>query len=237
MDVLGLVRKKLTAAGFEVVTDPKKSHAATVPMTMNVHYVEEQGKQYRFDMYGTVITCKVRLEDAERGPLLNLDIRESSGEQYLGTPPYIEAMQKFETNPYLYFLGDLVKGRAVTGRDETEVLTEGLTRLTAAGSPRSDPLSAPHTMLDSETTYPTQARDNTIEELGRLKDDRAVPVLLTLLENPDVHVRRLAVTALGSIGSAKAGPSLEQVARADQDQAVRLAAREALERLGHTPDH
>ena len=68
MDVEGLVRGKLTTAGFHVVPKATDPHL----VTLTVNYQEERGKQYRFDTYGTNITCQFHLDHVKLGTLLDL---------------------------------------------------------------------------------------------------------------------------------------------------------------------
>ncbi len=225
------IRNKLRSAGFTVVSDASVPHA----QTLSVAYREARGRQYRIDTFGTEITCRLRLEHAALGTLLDVTVRESSGEQYLGTPPYIEAIQEFETNPYVYFLADLVKGRVVSGLDVTESLIEGLERLTKVTTSGYDPLSAPHSMTHLETGWAGAARNRTIVELGRLGDPRAVPLLTHLLTDSDPKARRLSAVALGAIGAVESGPALERAATADGEQGVREAAVAALSNLAAHP--
>ncbi len=227
MDVAPLVRNKVRSAGFQVVPKASDPHV----LTLTVDYREERGRQYRFDVYGTDITCRIHLEHSRSGTLLDLTVRESSGDRLLGTPPYVEAVQEFETNPYVYFLGDLVRGRAISGLDTTESLIRGFQWSIEADTEKFDPLSAPHSMASSETGYARLARDNTIDELGRLGDPRAVPLLMTLVRDTDPRVRRLSALALGRIGAAESRSALDRAANSDVDREVREAARAALSRL------
>ena len=198
---------------------------------LTIDYREEQGRQFSINSYGTDITCAIRLEDDNKEILLDLTVQESSGDQNLGTPPYIEAVSRFETNPYIYLLGDVVKGRTVMGLDTTGSLIKGLERLAAIDTSGFDPLSAPHSLSDADSPYGTQALYNTIQEVGRLEDLRALPVLTQVLHHRDAHARLLSVQVLGRIGSSSSRPALEHVAEQDEDQAVREAARNMLASL------
>ena len=65
------------------------------------------------------------------------------------------------------------------------------------------------------------------EGLGRLKDERAVDLLIPLLADPDWRVRLKTAWALGQIGDERALPSLRQRMR-DENDDVREMAREAI---------
>ncbi|HEV8540641.1 MAG TPA: HEAT repeat domain-containing protein [Nitrospiraceae bacterium] len=225
------LRMKLQAAGFAVVTDPAAPH----DLTLNVIYREERGKQFRIDLYGIEILCRIRLAHAVLGPLFNLTIHESSTYQDLDTGPYVEALHRLESDPYYYFLGDLVKG-TVSGRlDLTGSLIQGLQRLasselSASASPEAPPNPA-DTLPDAAILHARPARDNTILELARLKDARALPVLTQLLSHRDPRVRLASVRALGEIRSSQARPAIERVASQDGDHEVREAATAVLASL------
>jgi hypothetical protein len=63
--------------------------------------------------------------------------------------------------------------------------------------------------------------------LGRIADERAVPVLIRALRDPSAVVRGVAASALGHIGDSRAVPALEKLL-ADGSEPVRARAREAL---------
>lgn len=230
-DIAPSLRTKLALAGFSVTRDRADPHE----LTLKVRYREEQGRQYRFDTYGTDITCVVQLEHADLGPLLDLTIQESSTYPETGTPPYLEALEKFVTNPYFYLLGDLVKGRVMSRRDTVGSLVEGLRRLTDHEPGKSDPLKGEYLMVSDEVMFFTAARENVIQELGRLKDPRAVSILTRLLKHTDRRVRLFSVRALRSIAAVEARPAIERVARQDKDREVRQAAAAALDGLPSSP--
>jgi len=229
-DVAPSLRTSLASAGFTVVRKSPDSH----DLILKVDYREEQGKQYKFDMYGTDITCLIRLEHPELGLVLDMTIRESSTNPESGTPPYLETLERFQTNPYFYFLGDFVKARVASRLNQTEVLLQSLQRLMQNEPPRGDQPENVHAFLPGDTIYPLMVRDNTIQELGRLKDRRAGPFLTTLLGHNNRQVRLLSVQALGAIQAGEAWPAVERVAQQDGDREVRQAAAAVLASLPHT---
>ncbi len=226
-DIAPTIRTKLDSAGFTVVRNQSDLH----DLILTIQYREEQGRQYRIDTYGTDITCVVRLEHAGLGPLLDLTIRESSTYPETSTPPYLDALQKFETNPYFYLLGDLVKGRVRSRLDTTDALIQGLHRMAENEPAKSDPLKAEYLMATNEAQYFSSSRENAIRELGRLKDPRAVQVLTKLLGHADRRVRLQSVDALRSISVVESRPVIERVAQHDLDREVREAAAAALASL------
>ena len=78
-----------------------------------------------------------------------------------------------------------------------------------------------------------QARRLTVYELGEQKDPRAIPVLISSLEDNDAHVRRIAARALGKSGSPEGVlPLLDLLCQADQPFHVQSTAVWALGRIG-----
>jgi HEAT repeat protein len=73
-------------------------------------------------------------------------------------------------------------------------------------------------------------KDAAIETLGKLRDPRAVPVLVAEIQGTNVSL--VALWALGSIGDTDAIPPLSDLLSAD-DTYVRYNARRALERIGN----
>ncbi|MGH7232497.1 MAG: HEAT repeat domain-containing protein [Nitrospiraceae bacterium] len=67
--------------------------------------------------------------------------------------------------------------------------------------------------------------------VGVLQDKRAVPLLITALEDDHAYVRACAALGLGRMRADEAKPRLAQVMKEDWDQTVRSRAREALERM------
>lgn len=216
---------KLTNAGFMVVPKASDPH----DLTLKVRYREERGQQYKFDTYGTEITCEVKLEHASAGSLLDLTIRETSGAYDSGTPPYLEALERFDTNPYFYFLGEIVSSRTRSRSDVTEALIRSLQHMIQAETPKTEQLQDAHGFLPGESLYPALVRENTIRELGRLRDDRAVPVLTALLGHASRQTRLASIEALTPLRhSAEVRSALERMATGDRDPEIRRAAASAL---------
>ncbi len=222
-DARATLRAKLATAGFTIVPDKSQPHE----LILRMEYREERGQQIRFDMFGTDITGEIFLEHVTLGPLLQVTIRESSSEVVFGTPPYLDALQKFETNPYYYFLGDIVRARITSRQDTTGGLIHGLRRMAQKAPERGDQQEQ-LSMHPTDELYAPDARENAIRELGRLKDPRAVPVLTALLEHGDQKVRMRSAESLGLIRAPESRPVLERVAEHDRDPQVRKAAAGAL---------
>ena len=226
------LRMKLAAAGFTVTQD----QATPRELTIKVDYREERGKPVSVSLFGTDITCTVTLEHPEGGRLLDLKIHESPTYAELVTAPYLDVVERFQTNPYFYFLGDLIRGRIDAHLDTTGALIQALERQLESERPRVvsplDTLPSPaDTFPDPDIFYAAAARENAIEELGRLKDPRAVGILTKLTIHSDSQVRLRAVMALGKLGTPSARPTIEHVVQSDSDAKVRDAAAAVLPRF------
>lgn len=227
LDVGPLVRDKLSSRGFLLKTaqsDPPL-HA------LRVDYQETRGHQYTLDSFGTNISCEIELTHPTLGTLLNLTVQESSGRQTFGTPPYVVALQKFQTNPYIYFLGDIVRGRAIEGLDLSQSLMKGFRRVLQEKKGLVDPLLNPHSMEEAESSYALQAQAKTLTELGRLKNPGAVPFLREMLHHSDSKLRVLSVKALGALASPTAREALQEASKGHEDEQVRTEAAAILAKL------
>ena len=224
------LRMKLASAGFAVTQAPESPH----DLTLTVEYREERGKQISLNLYGTEITCAILLDRPQEGRLLFTKIHESPAYADLVTAPYVEVVEKFQSNPYFYFLGDLIRGRIYAHLDMTGALIQALDRhVDRERHPRSatplDTLESPaETFPDLDLYFAVPAQENAVEELGRLKDSRAIELLKTLMFHSDPRTRLRAVLALGEFDAPSLAPAIARVVRADSDPDVRDAARVVL---------
>lgn len=226
------VRMKLASAGLVVTQDP----AAERDVTLHVDYRESRGKQISMDIFGTEIVCHLRLEHPRQGALLSMSIREEPSYERLIEAPYVEVVTKLETNPYFYFLGELVRSRIEASLDQTEALIEALRRTVERGrQPRpataQDTLESPaETFTDLGLHFAGQAQENAIDELGRLRDERAIDLLESLTLHPDPRIRLRAVYALGEFHGPSITQAMTRVVQMDSDTGVRAAAEAMLTR-------
>ena len=220
------LRLKLVSAGLGVIQDPTASHDAT----LKVEYREERGKQISVNSFGTDITCLVRLEVPQNEQTLSLVIHESPSYTDLVNAPYVEVIEKLQANPYFYFLGAIVRERIQTRVDTTGALIRALD-LQFDRELHPPPVTPLDTLVSPGETFPdvdalflATAEQNTVEELGRLKDTRAID----LLERLTLHANRLtrlrAVVALGQFDDPSIPPVMTRVAQSDSDAAVRDVA-------------
>jgi len=220
------LRLKLASAGLGVTQDPATPHDAT----LKVVYREERGKQISVNSFGTDITCLVRLEDPENEQPLSLVIHESPSYTDLVNAPYVEVLQKLQANPYFYFLGTIVREWMQTHVDTTGALIRALDLhfdrlLHPQPVTPLDTLASPaETFPDLDALFSEAAEQNTVEELGRLKDSRAVDLLERLTSHANRLTRLRAVVALGQFDEPSIAPVMTRVAQADSDAAVRDAA-------------
>jgi HEAT repeat protein len=94
-----------------------------------------------------------------------------------------------------------------------------------------DTLESPaETFPDLDLHFAALAQENAIDELGRLKDSRAIDLLKMLMFHSDPRTRLRAVLALGEFNSPSLAPAMTRVVRADSDADVREAAAAVLTR-------
>lgn len=226
------VRMKLASAGFAVTQAPESPHG----LILTVEYREERGKQISLNLYGTEIICVILLDHPQQGRLLSVKIHESPAYAGLVTAPYVEVVEKFQANPYFYFLGDLIRGRIDAHLDTTGALIQALDRhVDRERHPRAatplDTLESPaETFSDLDLHFAGLARENAVEELGRLKDSRAIELLKSLMFDSDPRTRLRAVLALGEFDAPALAPAIARVVQADSDPDVRDAAISVLAR-------
>lgn len=189
-DITGSIRSKLSEAGLDIVRTSEEPR----DLVLSVAYQESQGEQYAINSYGTIITCTFSLSYDGRHPIFDMTIEESSDPSHSGTPPYLDALERFQTNPYYYFLGPIVAARLQSQLDPVDGLVAGLRQeaikgIEQASSSSSSENKYQHTMQPSDMVYASEASIRAVEELGRLHHTEAIPVLLTLLEYPDPRVQ------------------------------------------------
>lgn len=228
--IVPALRTKLASAGFVVTLDRAQPH----DMTLKVEYRETRGKPISINLSGTDITCLIHLEHPQIERVLSVDIHESPSYKDLVSAPYVEVVEKLEANPYFYFLGDIVRGWTKAHLDTTGALIQALDRQfdrelhPLPVTPLDTLVSPAETFPDLDVYFAASAEQNTIEELGRLKDTRAIDLLERLLFHANRRARLHAVLALGQFDAPSIAPVMARVAEADSDSIVRDAAAEVL---------
>lgn len=233
-DIEVAVRVKLASVGLTVVRTSQEPHS----LTLFVNYREERGEPYGGHQFGTVMTGDFRVDHHAAGPIFEVTVQETSHPTISGTPPYLDALQNFQTNPYYYFLGDLIWWRMQKNHEAHTVFIMALKEKAAgrrADLPVCTAVNCPHTMATTRELYAPIAIRRTVEELVHAKDPRLVPVLFDLVEYPDVYVRVQAVKALGSFQAVESLALLQNLISNDPDIEVRQAAEAVLDALTATP--
>ena len=229
------LRMKMTSAGYAVTEDPQALH----DLTLTVEYREERGAPISINLYGTEITCAMLLEHPRQGRLFTIKVHVAPRYAELVSAPYVEVVEGLQANPYFYFLGDLIRGRLDEHLHPAVALIQAVDRQFARElQPRNetplDTLESPaETFSDLDLYFASSARENAIEELGRLKDPRAIDLLVRLMFHPDPRTRLRAVHALGEFDSLSIAPAMTRVVQADSDPGVRDAAADVLMRYSN----
>ena len=235
-DVEGSMRKKLAATGFKVIRSPESPHQ----LTFQVLYKEEKGEQYDINSYGTVILGTFTLVDSLRGEPWELKISESSINSISGTPPYLDALDKFQTNPYYFFVGEILRGKVEKGLDPRGgliyalelVLSDENAKGWRSGTIGRDAGSHLHTMDSDRVFYKNRAIRRAIDDCVEASDRRIIPVLSQLLTHPDSAVRIRTIEALGIFEVEESRSRLLQMAKNDPDIQVREMAKTVEKRIG-----
>ncbi len=198
-DVEGSLLRKLATAGFSIVRNKQEPHV----FTLSVRYSEEQGVPYAVTKYGTVLKANFSLHQDSPNALWQLHISEFSENSVTGTPPYLDVLQKFDTNPYYFFIGGLLRiflEQELNAEQALLVLMQQVAierSSSTRGSKQADRFQeADHSMNSSRDLYLPTAMLRSIEELVRRQDRRAIPVLTRLLDYPHKEVRAGASKAL-----------------------------------------
>ncbi|HEX9155771.1 MAG TPA: HEAT repeat domain-containing protein [Nitrospira sp.] len=227
------LRMKVTSAGYAVTEDPQAPH----DLTLTVEYREERGAPISINLSGTEITCAMLLEHSSQGRLFTIKVHVVPRYAELVSAPYVEVVERLQANPYFYFLGDLIRGRLDEHLHPAGALIQAVDRQFAREQqPRHetplDTLESPaETFPDLDLYFAASARENAIEELGRLKDPRAIDLLERLMFHPDRGTRLRAVLALREFDAPPVAPAMMRVVQTDSDTDVRNAAAAALARF------
>ena len=219
-----VLRMKLISAGFGVTKNPDDPH----DLTVHVEYREERGEPIAVNLYGTDLSCRILFEDPQAARTQSISIQESPSYR-LANAPYIDVIEKLETNPYFFFLGSIVRGWHET-LDTTGALIQALDRQfdeelhRPPASPMATLVSPAETFPDMPAHFAPSAQQNAVDELGRLRDPRAIQLLERLMLQADRKTRLHAVLAMGAFEAPSVLPALARVVDTDSDSEVRDAA-------------
>ncbi len=233
-DVEGSLRTKLNDVGFTVVRHDTDPHT----LTLTVDYQEIKGEPIGINRFGTVIDGKFFLSHQAEGPLLEISIQESAPPSASGTPPYLDVLHNFLTNPYYHYLGEILWGEIQGSQDIHGILLD-LLQAEASRKDREEELDfimsraqhSQHTMPSGKNVYAPLAIRRTIDEFVKINDTRLIGILKDLLQHPDVYVQVRSIEAFGDFGVTDALPLLTDLSRQSQQVEVRSAAHRTIKLL------
>ncbi len=233
-DVEGSLLVKLRDAGFELVRNQTDPHA----LTLTGEYVERKGKAFAVNRFGTVIEGTFRISHQTEGPLFDIHILETSEPTVTGTPPYLDVLHNFLTNPYYHYLGEMVWGEIQGSQDPYGILLDSLAvdvqryeEVEEGESVMAHSWRSQHSMLLDKKLYAPVAVRRTIDDLVHAKEARLVGILKAMQHYPDVNVQVRSVEAFGEFGVIEAIPFLENLSQHSQQVEVRSAARSTIKVL------
>jgi hypothetical protein len=227
-----ILRMKLISAGFVVTRDSEEQH----DLIVRVVYREERGEPIAVNLYGTHISCRILLDRPQQEGGQSISIHESPSYRELVTAPYVEVVEKLQTNPYFYFFGDIARGWH-RDLDTTGALIQALERQLnqelhkPPPTPMDTLVSPAETFPDLEAHFGPAAQLNAVEELARLKDPRAVELLERLMMQAERRTRLRAVYAMEHFDTPTVRPALLRVVNGENDNGVRQAAATVLSRI------
>lgn len=226
-DLEGTILKKVSLAGFQVVREVTQPHECE----LLVVYREERGEQYRIDSWGTTIRGDFRFSGMALSHPASWSIVEYSRNVEFGSPPYLDALMKFETHPYYFFLGEVL--RYVVEQDgqmEEGLLKAVEQRITAVYSQssvrRDGPTAQDHFMESPNVLYQDLAFQRTLEELRQqeFSEEDLVPMARKVLLSPARALRLQAVQLLAQAQDFASCARLKGMANQDDDLEVRTQA-------------
>jgi len=132
------------------------------------------------------------------GTGLSLKVSSSSSDPPVGTAPYLDALCQYDTNPYYFLIGDLVRARVSTGAAPRAGLIAGISQLSGPQVSFSDPARSTQPMPPSEALSSPIVLSHAAKELAWLDERRAIPMVMGLQSHSDIRVR----TSAGSVGRA-----------------------------------
>jgi hypothetical protein len=224
------IHAKLKDGGFTIVHDRNEPH----DLTLRMEYRETRGRETGFNDWQTDIACTLTLLHPQHGMIGQWSVQTSPAAS-ADSSSYVDSQYELQGHPYIFFIGELVRSSAQKQPDTGLVLTEGLSHIareqvSSLRERRPDNWNA-HGLVPADNSYVSLAVENTVSELVRLNEARAIPVLMRLAGSQDGKFRLVAVRALGALHAGESRALLENTAKKDQDIDVRKAAEEALETL------
>ena len=230
-DVEGSILKKLALAGFRAVRDQKQPHQHQLV----VQYDEERGAQYGVELWGRTIQAKFLFRGGTLTKPMSWEIREISTNTISGPAPYLDALLKFETHPYYFFLGHMLQKHVEGVGSQKEALVEAVTEFVLDVYPwtgsvvgQGNTRVQDHSMENSERVYQEVAFQRALDELVRqdIPNQQLEPIAERLLDSADPHSRVRAVQILGETPMPALQEKINKLATDDPYRAVRQAAQQ-----------
>lgn len=225
---------KLRDAGFKVVRNKTEPHA----LTFSGKYVESKGQAFAINRFGTVLEGTFRVSHHTEGPLFDIHIWETAVPSVRGTPPYLDALHNFLTNPYYHYLGEIIWDEIHGIQDPHKTLIHSLKadsirlqNTKEADSVMDHSRRPQHSVPLDKNQYVPMAVRRTIDELVTANDSRLVQILEVLVEYPDVNVQVRSIEAFGDFRVTEALPFLENLRQKTQRVEVRSAAHNTMKLL------
>lgn len=228
-DVEGSIHKKLSLVGFRSVYDPQKPHH----VQLVVQYEENRGAQYGIELWGTTINATFLLRGAGMANQQSWKIRETSTNRVSGPAPYLDALLKFETHPYYFFLGSMVKKMMKGMVSQSGALAQAVEEYVQVIYPTIDETPPQggvciedHFMDNSQRVYQEVALQRALDELVNqdISDEALTPIAERLLDSTDPHSRVRAVQILGRTQNAAFQEKIKKLATDDPYPVVQETA-------------
>lgn len=230
-DLEGTILKKVGLAGFQVVREVTHPHECE----LLVVYREERGEQYAVNAWGTTIQGEFRFSGMAIPHPVTWRIVEFSENAKFASPPYLDALVKFETHPYYFFLGGILMSLLQNDGSLAEGLKNAVEqRLPFAYSPSSvageRATAQDHFMDSSYLVYQDLAFQRALEALKRQQYSKVdlVPIARKVLDAPLRTLRLQAVDILLEAEDHDSCPRLMVLAKQDVDLEVRTKAQQFL---------
>jgi hypothetical protein len=200
-----------------------------------VQYDEERGAQYGVELWGTTINASFLFRGEGMEEPLSWKIREISTNTVSGPAPYLDAVLKFETHPYYFFLGSMLKRMTKGASVQSAALAQAVKEFVLVVYPTIEEgvslergRSQEHFMENSQRVYQEVALQRALDELIHqgIPDDTLAPIAERLLDSNDPQSRIRAVQILGRTHNAAFRDKVEKLATDDPIRAVRHAAQQ-----------
>jgi len=238
-DVEGSLMTKLAEVGFIVVREKSEPHE----LTLTVDYQERRGQAFAATRYGTIMEGTFQVVHETEGPLFVVHIVENSEPSVTGTPPYLDVLHNFLSNPYYHFLGEIVRGEIQGSQDPHRIFINSLHAdlVKLQNADKVDPVLGDagrllHSMALDKSLYAPVAVLRTLEELVNVQDARLVRILKDMLHYPDVYVQVRSVEAFGDFGVQEALPFLKELRTKKLPVEVKSAIHKTIKLLDSLPD-